>query len=49
MRESLNSQPCVPQEGQLAPDIELQGSEGPWRLSAQRGQPVLLVFLRWLG
>ena len=36
-------------KGQPAPDIELRGSEGPWRLSDQQGHPVLLVFLRWLG
>ena len=35
--------------GQPAPDIVLWGGTGPWRLSAQRGHPVLLVFLRWLG
>jgi hypothetical protein len=45
----MNVQPCDPPEGEMDPNIELLGSDGLWRLSAQRGHPVLLVFLRWLG
>jgi hypothetical protein len=36
-------------EGHPAPEIRLWGGSGEWRLSAQRGHHVLLVFLRWLG
>jgi peroxiredoxin Q/BCP len=33
-----------PQVGDLAPDFELVGTEGPFRLSAYRGSPVVLLF-----
>ena len=34
----------TPQTGDLAPDFELLGTQGPFRLSAQRGRPVVLLF-----
>jgi thioredoxin-dependent peroxiredoxin len=33
-----------PREGDQAPDFELEGTEGPFRLSEQRGRRVLLLF-----
>lgn len=33
-----------PREGDLAPDFELEGTDGPFRLSEQRGKRVLLLF-----
>ena len=33
-----------PREGDQAPDFELEGTEGPFRLSEQRGKRVLLLF-----
>ena len=33
-----------PQIGEQAPDFELQGTEGPFRLSEQRGRRVVLLF-----
>src|SRR3954462_10980924 len=33
-----------PREGDRAPDFELEGTAGPFRLSAHRGRPVLLLF-----
>lgn len=33
-----------PREGDPAPDFELEGTEGPFRLSEQRGRRVLLLF-----
>lgn len=33
-----------PREGDTAPDFELDGTDGPFRLSAQRGRRVLLLF-----
>jgi len=33
-----------PQVGEQAPDFELQGTEGPFRLSDQRGRRVVLLF-----
>ena len=37
----MASQPDV---GDPAPDFELQGTDGPFRLSAHRGAPVVLLF-----
>ncbi len=34
----------TPQVGDLAPDFELDGTEGAFRLSAQRGSKVVLLF-----
>ena len=34
----------TPQVGDLAPDFELQGTEGSFRLSAHRGERVVLLF-----
>jgi peroxiredoxin Q/BCP len=34
----------APQIGDLAPDFELSGTEGPFQLSAHRGRPVVLLF-----
>ncbi len=34
----------TPQVGEPAPDFELQGTEGPFRLSEHRGERVLLLF-----
>jgi thioredoxin-dependent peroxiredoxin len=33
-----------PREGDSAPDFELEGTDGPFRLSDQRGKRVLLLF-----
>jgi thioredoxin-dependent peroxiredoxin len=33
-----------PREGDAAPDFTLQGPDGPFTLSAQRGRPVVLLF-----
>ena len=33
-----------PQPGDPAPDFELEGTEGPFRLSDHRGEPVVLLF-----
>ncbi len=33
-----------PQVGEAAPDFELQGTEGPFRLSEHRGERVVLLF-----
>ena len=33
-----------PREGDLAPDFQLEGTDGPFRLSEQRGKKVLLLF-----
>src|SRR5437773_11248136 len=33
-----------PQPGDLAPDFELEGTEGPFRLSDHRGRRVVLLF-----
>jgi peroxiredoxin Q/BCP len=33
-----------PREGDLAPDFFLEGTDGPFRLSEQRGRRVLLLF-----
>jgi peroxiredoxin Q/BCP len=33
-----------PREGDSAPDFELQGTEGPFRLSEHRGERVVLLF-----
>jgi peroxiredoxin Q/BCP len=33
-----------PREGDPAPDFELQGTEGPFRLSEHRGERVVLLF-----
>ena len=33
-----------PREGDPAPDFELEGTDGPFRLSDQRGKRVLLLF-----
>jgi len=33
-----------PHVGDRAPDFELQGTDGPFRLSEQRGRPVILLF-----
>src|SRR5204862_7588569 len=33
-----------PQTGDTAPDFELQGTEGPFKLSDHRGQRVVLLF-----
>lgn len=34
----------TPQIGDTAPDFELEGTDGAFRLSAHRGQPVVLLF-----
>jgi thioredoxin-dependent peroxiredoxin len=34
----------TPQMGEQAPDFELQGTEGPFRLSDHRGERVVLLF-----
>jgi len=34
----------APEEGDLAPDFELEGTDGTFRLSDQRGQRVVLLF-----
>ncbi|MBJ7332372.1 MAG: peroxiredoxin [Solirubrobacteraceae bacterium] len=34
----------TPQIGDMAPDFELLGTDGPFRLSDHRGQPVVLLF-----
>jgi peroxiredoxin Q/BCP len=34
----------APREGDSAPDFELQGTEGPFRLSEHRGERVVLLF-----
>jgi thioredoxin-dependent peroxiredoxin len=34
----------TPQVGELAPDFELPGTEGPFKLSAHRGERVVLLF-----
>lgn len=34
----------APRKGDLAPDFELPSTEGPQKLSAHRGEPVVLVF-----
>ncbi|HEX3520133.1 MAG TPA: peroxiredoxin [Solirubrobacteraceae bacterium] len=34
----------TPQVGEQAPDFELQGTDGPFRLSEHRGERVLLLF-----
>lgn len=34
----------TPQVGEQAPDFELQGTDGPFRLSEHRGEPVVLLF-----
>jgi peroxiredoxin Q/BCP len=34
----------TPQLGDIAPDFELDGTEGPFRLSDQRGRRVVLLF-----
>jgi peroxiredoxin Q/BCP len=36
--------PKSPQVGEPAPDFELPGTEGPFRLSAHRGERVVLLF-----
>lgn len=36
--------PRAPQIGDLAPDFELEGTEGAFRLSEHRGRPVVLLF-----
>jgi peroxiredoxin Q/BCP len=36
--------PSFPQPGDRAPDFELPGTDGDFRLSAQRGKPVVLLF-----
>ena len=33
-----------PQPGDPAPDLELQGTDGPFRLSDHRGERVVLLF-----
>jgi peroxiredoxin Q/BCP len=33
-----------PQVGELAPDFELEGTDGPFRLSDHRGERVILLF-----
>ena len=35
---------AAPKEGDTAPDFELQGTHGPFKLSEQRGRKVLLLF-----
>ena len=38
------------QTGAFAPALTLTRTDAaPWRLADERGRPVLLVFLRWLG
>jgi peroxiredoxin Q/BCP len=34
----------TPQVGEQAPDFELPGTDGPFRLSEQRGERVVLLF-----
>ena len=34
----------TPQVGEQAPDFELQGTDGPFRLSEHRGERVVLLF-----
>lgn len=36
--------PRTPQIGDDAPDFELEGTDGPFRLSDHRGSPVVLLF-----
>jgi thioredoxin-dependent peroxiredoxin len=36
--------PKTPQVGEQAPDFELPGTEGPFKLSAHRGERVVLLF-----
>jgi peroxiredoxin Q/BCP len=36
--------PKTPQVGEPAPDFELPGTEGPFKLSAHRGERVVLLF-----
>jgi peroxiredoxin Q/BCP len=36
--------PKTPQVGEAAPDFELPGTEGPFKLSEHRGQRVVLLF-----
>jgi thioredoxin-dependent peroxiredoxin len=36
--------PKTPQVGEAAPDFELEGTDGPFRLSEHRGERVVLLF-----
>jgi peroxiredoxin Q/BCP len=40
----LNRMAKTPQVGEQAPDFELPGTEGPFKLSAHRGERVVLLF-----
>src|ERR1700731_3998376 len=40
----LNRMAKTPQVGEQAPDFELPGTDGPFKLSAHRGERVVLLF-----
>jgi peroxiredoxin Q/BCP len=40
----LTRMPKTPQVGEPAPDFELPGTEGPFKLSDHRGERVVLLF-----
>src|ERR1700686_2822531 len=42
--DMLNGMAKTPQVGEQAPDFELPGTDGPFKLSAHRGERVVLLF-----